>query len=435
MKAHAMWNDKQVKAFATKDKSYFVVEKSSQRGLGRLALEVLPNGNRYFYFQYFNKGKRVYVTIGKYKRSAADTGHTLSEARDTLRNYSDILKQGIDVKFHLEERERKKVRESKKKDIAETSLQNVLDDYLAEKELKPGTIADYKKAINESFSDYLEKPITDVTREVVLSQYRKRVKKSVARTNNAMRVFRALYNYHRAITRQDDGTYLLPDNPVSILSDAKVTKKVKRRKEYIPKDKLKAWFNAVLSLDDSKFASGSTVRDYFLFILLTGTRREEAKSLPIAEVDMESGTFRLTDTKNNEVVVLPMSDYVGKLIKKRLKKVDGNYVFPGGKQGFPLHSFKRPMDHIRKEAGIDFTLHDLRRTFITVAESMDISSYTIKRLVNHKIDDSNDVTAGYVAVDIDRMRAATQRVTDQVLFYAGIKKSPAKVVSLKMKRA
>ena len=93
------------------------------------------------------------------------------------------------------------------------------------------------------------------------------------------------------------------------------------------------------------------------------------------------------------------------------------------------------MEHLWKEAEIHFTLHDLRRTFITVAESLDISIYTIKRLVNHKIDNSNDVTAGYVGVDIDRMRAATQKITDQILSHAGIKKSPAKVIAIKGKRA
>ncbi len=29
--------------------------------------------------------------------------------------------------------------------------------------------------------------------------------------------------------------------------------------------------------------------------------------------------------------------------------------------------------------------HDLRRTFITIAESLDISAYAVKRLANHKM--------------------------------------------------
>ena len=37
-----------------------------------------------------------------------------------------------------------------------------------------------------------------------------------------------------------------------------------------------------------------------------------------------------------------------------------------------------------ERCGVKFTLHDLRRTFITVAESLDIPHYALKRLLNHR---------------------------------------------------
>ena len=58
-------------------------------------------------------------------------------------------------------------------------------------------------------------------------------------------------------------------------------------------------------------------------------------------------------------------------------------------------------------------LHDLRRTFITIAESLDLSHYAIKRLVNHKI--SGDVTAGYVVADVGRLREPMQRISDRII--------------------
>ena len=61
------------------------------------------------------------------------------------------------------------------------------------------------------------------------------------------------------------------------------------------------------------------------------------------------------------------------------------------------------------------TLHDLRRTFITVAESLDISAYAAKRLVNHKM--SGDVTAGYIIADVARLRDPMQKITDRLLEY------------------
>ena len=55
----------------------------------------------------------------------------------------------------------------------------------------------------------------------------------------------------------------------------------------------------------------------------------------------------------------------------------------------------------------------LRRTFITVAEGLDVSAYALKRLVNHKM--TGDVTAGYIVHDVERLRAPMQRVTDHLL--------------------
>jgi hypothetical protein len=45
-----------------------------------------------------------------------------------------------------------------------------------------------------------------------------------------------------------------------------------------------------------------------------------------------------------------------------------------------------------------------------VAESLDISAYAVKRLANHKM--TNDVTAGYIIGDVERLRNPMQRITD-----------------------
>lgn len=71
------------------------------------------------------------------------------------------------------------------------------------------------------------------------------------------------------------------------------------------------------------------------------------------------------------------------------------------------------MAKVIASSGVSFTVHDLRRTFITVAESLDIPAYALKRLLNHKM--MNDVTAGYIMLDIERLRAPMQMITDHLL--------------------
>ncbi len=408
---------------------YKLSDGSALRGEGRLIFDVRPNGLKTAFYQYFRNGKREYIRIGKFKDGPTDTGYTLAEINKKFQELANFHILHGDVKDHINQLEKQEIQERKATDSIHTTLQNVLDSYLREKDLKEGTVKDYKKAMNEVFSDYLDRPITTINREAILNLYKKRVKESPARANNSMRVFRAIYNYHRAVTRLDDGTYLLPESPVGVLSDTNIIRKLKRRNTYIAEDQMKIWFDSVYSLDNSVYDSGHVVRDFLLFALLTGTRLQEVRTLASEDVNVERGIFTLRDTKNKETVELPMSDFVNEIAKRR-KNDGGKYLFNGNKKNSPLVSLKRPLTHIREAVKFHFTVHDLRRTFITVGESLDISIYTVKRLVNHKIQESNDVTAGYVVRDVGRMKIATQRITDHILSLAGLGNTSLNVVSI-----
>ena len=71
---------------------------------------------------------------------------------------------------------------------------------------------------------------------------------------------------------------------------------------------------------------------------------------------------------------------------------------------------KYPLSLVAEMTGISISAHDLRRTFITAAESTDISPLALKALVNHAV--GNDVTSGYVIMTTDRLRAPAQKVAD-----------------------
>jgi integrase len=166
---------------------------------------------------------------------------------------------------------------------------------------------------------------------------------------------------------------------------------------------------------------GKTVRDYLVLLLLTGLRREEAASLTWSNVDLKAKTLTVPDTKNREDHTLPLSDYLLTLLKQRSKATESNYVFPGyGPKGHIVFVGKHK-DKAINNAGFKFTLHDLRRTFITVAESIDIPAYAVKRLANHKM--TNDVTAGYIVTDVERLRKPMQKITDYILKAGKVKKS------------
>jgi integrase len=78
-----------------------------------------------------------------------------------------------------------------------------------------------------------------------------------------------------------------------------------------------------------------------------------------------------------------------------------------------LREPKKWVYKVTKASGIKFGLHDLRRTFTTIAESFDLSMYTLKRLLNHR--EGRDVTAGYIVLDVERLRRPMERISDCLL--------------------
>lgn len=66
-----------------------------------------------------------------------------------------------------------------------------------------------------------------------------------------------------------------------------------------------------------------------------------------------------------------------------------------------------------------------------MAESLDIPMYAIKRLVNHKM--SNDVTAGYIINDVERLREPMEKISAFLLKMA--QAAPAQVIDINARRA
>jgi hypothetical protein len=75
---------------------------------------------------------------------------------------------------------------------------------------------------------------------------------------------------------------------------------------------------------------------------------------------------------------------------------------------------------IINKSGVQFTPHDLRRSFESYAEILKMPVFTKKRLANHAL--PRDVTEGYVQFPLEYLRAMVEEVADFILTRAGIKK-------------
>lgn len=88
-------------------------------------------------------------------------------------------------------------------------------------------------------------------------------------------------------------------------------------------------------------------------------------------------------------------------------------MFPGRGRSGHITETKTFTRRVGARSGVAFTLHDLRRTFITIAESLDIPHYALKRLLNHRV--GGDVTGGYIVMNAERLREPVDEVAARIL--------------------
>lgn len=309
------------------------------------------------------------------------------------------------------------VAERKRQARQATTLKACFEDFKkVRKHLSDKTLYDYDRVLRVALNDWRRQPLSRITCHAVVTRFQKLSNdRGEAYANLTMRCLRSLLNF--ALAQYDDGTghSVLRNNPVAVLTRTRAWHKFSRRQTVIKLHELKPWYAAIESLrdPDDVMSFGDTMADYQLVLLMTGLRRGEAACLRWSDVDLEDRTLHLRRTKNGESITLPMSEYVWKLFERRQINVFSNYVFPGRDNRGPLIEPKKQINKVIEKSGVRYTLHDLRRTFITIAESLDISPYAIKRLVNHKM--SNDITAGYIISDLERLRRPSQQISDFLL--------------------
>lgn len=294
------------------------------------------------------------------------------------------------------------------------TLRQLFDEYVQVRKLRPKSLEVYESAMRRCFGDWLDKRILEITKDMVQKRHTKLSNaygprgKGEAQANQAMRVLRSLLNYAAATYEDSDGKPLLIENPVKRLSQIRAWNKIPRRQDIIAPHELRAWHDAVMQLENA------TMRDYLLLCLFSGLRRTEAAMLKWKHIDLISKTLTIPseDTKAGREHRLPLSDFLFALLQSRSKvrKLHNDFVFPAKTGGGYLVEPRKAINAVTQSSGVVFSMHTLRRTFETTAERLDISYYALKRLINHST--ANDVTAGYIVIDVERLRNPMQKITD-----------------------
>lgn len=288
-------------------------------------------------------------------------------------------------------------------DASTVTLRQAFDRFFATKTgLSRSSRSNYGRTVALYLKDWADRPISEISRTLVLQRYQKlAAERGAVTANTVMRHLRSVYNF-LASTIED-----LPPNPVLILTQARVWAPERRRQRMIPPHALLRWYEAVM-------AEGPLARDYLLVAMLTGMRRREIAGLRWEHIDLKGRTLTVPKTKNGDPLVLPLSSYLARLLTERKLQVGNSpWVFPTQSAAGHLQECKSFVRRVGARSGVTFSLHDLRRTFITIAESLDLPAYALKRLLNHRV--AGDVTGGYIIMDVERLREPVERIAGKIL--------------------
>jgi len=80
-------------------------------------------------------------------------------------------------------------------------------------------------------------------------------------------------------------------------------------------------------------------------------------------------------------------------------------LFPGDFIDGVMTISKKPIIQVCKKTGVEFSSHDLKRTFRAIGEAAMIPMSLLKALANHQTD--GDVTGGYIHPESKILKSAT----------------------------
>lgn len=380
----------------------------------RLAVRARPSGgksSKSFLFKGTLNYQNIRITIG------GVDAWTIEAARDEARRYQRMIDEGKDPRDVL----RQEAEARKADDMARAAAEEAQQQeqrrqgvtvgeawaaYVAARSHKWGDShkRDHQKAIQpggervtrgrkKGQGEYslpgmvhslLLEPLKDLTPERVATWMQENNARGPTEAAKNFRLLRAFLNW--CAERPEYVGVVRPD--ACTTSEVKDhVKAVKAKGDSLQREQLALWFEHVRQLGNPVHAA------YLQAALLTGARREELTGLRWEDVDFQWKSLTIRDKVEGQRVI-PLTPYVASLLAalprrtviRDGEKVSLPWVFssPSADSG-RLQEPLKPHKNAMAAAGLPpFSLHDLRRSFGTLAEWCEVPVGVVAQIQGHK---------------------------------------------------
>ena len=411
----------------------------------RLAVRARPSGAKSFLFKGALNYQSIRLTIGSVD------AWTIEAARDEARRYQRMIDEGKDPREVLREEGRAREAEDAAKVVALNAAQEerrrqavtVADAWPAyvaarshkwgdssrrdhEKAIKPGgeRITRGRKKGQGEFSlpgmvhSLLAVRLMDLTAERMTAWMQANNARGATEAAKNFRLVRAFLGW---CAERPEYAGLVRADACSTSEVRDQVKAVKAKGDSLQREQLALWFEHVRQLGNPVHAA------YLQTALLTGARREELTGLRWADVDFQWKSLTIRDKVEGERII-PLTPYVAALLASLSRRTvirDGSpvslpWVFssPSAESG-RLQEPLKPHKNAMQAAGLPpFTLHDLRRSFGTLAEWCEVPVGVVAQIQGHK--PSALAEKHYRRRPLDLLRMWHTKIEGWILEQAGI---------------
>ncbi|KQP24566.1 hypothetical protein ASF27_10730 [Methylobacterium sp. Leaf102] len=358
-----------VGGLAPETKEYIVYEDATP-GFG---VRVYPSGRRCYVFRY--RARTGGALVSRMVTIADDRKLGLDEARRLARDLAGRVARGEDPSHARAE--------AAVKAAARRSFAEVREDFLAkhvDARLKPSTASEYRRVLIREFAALDRKPFEDVTQADIANALQTIAGRGKLRTANLARAYaRKFYSWARA-----NGLC-----PVNLVKETERFGSDVRRERVLSLPELGQIYLAALG---AKSDFGAIVR----LLMLTGQRKGEVFGMIAEEVNTEAKVWRLpaSRTKNRKAHDVPLSATCVRIIAKRSSRRGLVFSTTEGSVIGNVDRSKKRLDaliatNLRRSdpaatALPHWTLHDLRRSFVTHAHGeLGVPVPVLERAINH----------------------------------------------------
>ena len=254
--------------------------------------------------------------------------------------------------------------------------------------------------------------LVDLTNERLIAWAKIEGAKRPARARNARTLFSTFLNW--CIAHPIYGA-IITSNPAQNKEIKKNLGKPAAKNDALQREQLPAWFSAVKQIQNLVIAA------YLQALLLTGARPNELITLKWEDVDFQWCNMTIRD-KVEGLRIIPLTPFLAHLLAMLPRRNEWVFSSTTSASGHLVEP-RIAHDKACAIAGLNVTLHGLRRSFASLCEWLEMPAGISGQIQGHKPQGVRE--KHYIRRPLDLLRMWHVKIESWILEQAGIDFSPA----------